>query len=41
MFKIGMKLGLIPEHVCVECANVWNRSNVRASDPLSEQVAAD
>lgn len=41
MFKIGMRLGLIPEHVCVECANIWGRASVRANPRASEQIAAD
>ena len=25
MFTIGMKVGIVPEHVCVECADITNR----------------
>ncbi len=30
-----MKAGLVPEHVCAECANIWSRPAVRADAPAS------
>lgn len=30
MFAVGMKLGLVPEEVCLECANIWDRQKVSA-----------
>jgi hypothetical protein len=41
IFGVLMKMGVIPEDVCAECANTWSRSNFRANAPTAEQPAAD
>jgi hypothetical protein len=41
IFGILMKLGLVPEEVCAECANIWSRPNFRANAPASAQTATD
>lgn len=30
-----MKMGLVPEDVCVECAHIWSRPNVHANAPTT------
>jgi hypothetical protein len=30
LFRIGMRVGLVPETVCEECANIWARGAQRA-----------
>ncbi len=30
MFRLGMRIGLVPETVCEECANIWARGAQRA-----------
>ena len=30
VFQLGMRLGLVPEDVCVECANIWARDRSAA-----------
>lgn len=34
MFGLLIKLGLIPEEVCVDCANIWNRQKTPALQSL-------
>jgi hypothetical protein len=41
IFGVLMKLGVIPEDVCAECANVWSRPHVPANAPAAAQPAAD
>ncbi len=31
IFAVLMRLGLVPEDVCAECANIWDRPNLRDS----------
>lgn len=35
IFGALMKMGLVPESVCAECANIWTRPNLRADAPAS------
>lgn len=41
IFGVLMKMGLVPEEVCAECANIWTRpdihANERADVPVSRQ----
>jgi hypothetical protein len=37
IFALLMRLGLIPESVCAECADIWSRSPRRASATTAEQ----
>jgi Domain of unknown function (DUF4395) len=37
IFGLLMKAGLVPEDVCAECANIWNRPGLRDS-PHAPQV---
>ncbi len=41
IFGALMRLGLVPDDVCAECANIWERPNLRANAPTSRQPAAD
>lgn len=41
LFALLMHLGLVPEEVCVECANIWERPNLRANAPISRQPTPD
>jgi hypothetical protein len=35
IFGVLMKMGVIPEDVCAECANIWSRPNSRANVPAA------
>ncbi len=35
IFGVLMKMGMIPEDVCAECANIWSRPNMRANAPVA------
>jgi uncharacterized protein DUF4395 len=35
IFGVLMKLGVIPEEVCAECANIWTRPNTRTDAPVA------
>lgn len=37
VFGLLMKWGIIPESICVECANIWEQPNVRASASTFQQ----
>jgi hypothetical protein len=41
IFAVLMKMGVIPEDVCAECANIWSRPTFPANAPPIEQPAAD
>jgi hypothetical protein len=41
LFGVLMKIGVIPEDVCAECAKIWSRPNFRAYAPTAMQPAAD
>jgi uncharacterized protein DUF4395 len=41
IFAVLMKMGVIPEDVCAECANIWSRPTFPANAPTTEQPAAD
>ena len=36
IFGLLMRLGLVPEEVCAECANIWSRPNMQAYAPPGE-----
>lgn len=38
IFAILMRLGIVPEEVCAQCANIWERPNYRANAPASQQA---
>ncbi len=33
LFGVLMKVGMVPEAICAECANLWSRPNMRAHAP--------
>ncbi len=41
IFGILMRFGLIPEEVCVECANIWERRNPSATNASTTQTAVE
>jgi len=36
VFAVLMKMGIVPEDVCAECAKIWERSDFRANAPASQ-----
>jgi hypothetical protein len=30
IFRLGMRAGLVPETVCLECADIWSRGRASA-----------
>jgi len=30
IFRLGMRAGLVPETVCLECADIWSRGRANA-----------
>ncbi len=41
IFGVLMKMGVVPEDVCAECANIWARPNFRANAPTAEHRVVD
>lgn len=37
VFGVLMRMGIVPEDVCAECANIWDRPNFRANVPTFQQ----
>ena len=41
IFGVLMRLGLVPEEVCAQCANIWERRDTRADAPISRRSTTD
>lgn len=41
LFELLMRLGLVPEEVCAECAKIWERPNLRAFAPAGQPSTMD
>ena len=41
IFGMLMKMGVIPEEICAECANIWTRPDFRADAPMVEYPATE